>query len=59
MRHGHGYILGTSQAGSRYSGNWSNDQYHGYGIYDDKARYDTSLSHTTYNKHLILNYRHY
>ena len=47
MRHGQGYILETSQSGSRYSGNWSNDQYHDYGIYDDKVRYHTSLNHTT------------
>ena len=59
MRHGYGYMLETSQAGSRYSGNWSNDQYHGYGIYDDKVRYHTLPNHISYNKHLILNYRHY
>ena len=39
LRQGYGYMLETSQSNSRYSGNWSNDQYHGYGIYDDKVRY--------------------
>ena len=48
MRHGYGYMLEISQAGSRYSGNWSNDQYHGYGIYDDKVRYHTLSNHITY-----------
>ena len=41
MRQGYGHMTETSQAGSRYSGNWSKDQYDGYGIYDDKVRYHT------------------
>lgn len=39
MRQGYGHTTETSQAGSRYSGNWSKDQYDGYGIYDDKVRH--------------------
>ena len=45
MKHGYGYVIETSQAGSRYSGNWSNDQYYGYGIYDDKVRYRAFSNH--------------
>ena len=48
----------TSLAGSHYTGNWSNDQYHGYGIYDDKMRYHLQ-NYISYDKISILKYRHY
>ena len=57
MRQGYGYMTETSQAGSRYSGNWSNDQYDGYGIYDDKVRYHTSLCYISHKIESL--YRHY
>ena len=46
VRQGYGYMIDTSQAGSRYSGN---DQCHGYGIYD------WGIGHSTIIRVKIIN----
>ena len=42
LRHGYGNLTETNVSGNRYYGDWSNDQCHGYGVYDDKSRYSST-----------------